>query len=354
MSTSIYTQFKAFLALAILAALRRGGILRTLAAGPALLFLLLASVTAFGASGPFPKIIRTPNGSAPEGFTIGKGTTAYNASPDGSIYKVDLRTGLGDILVPVQDPEGCLVLGMRVDPRTNYLFVAGCIAGNAFVYDADNGALIMEYQLGPAGLGVVNDLAITEDAVYFTDSYRPVLYRLPLSKNGGLPPNSDGVTEIPLPPEFELDIDNDPCCGGNGIVAAPDGKTLIIGHSNLAQLYRVDPSTGDVDAISVDRPLFGFLDGIAMKGRTLFIMTPTDPPPIEGIQVVKLDKSMLSGRRLRTITDPDHLNDVASGAIFGNSLYVNNPRYQIFPPKPNTKYWITKLKLHDYDSDSDD
>jgi hypothetical protein len=158
---------------------------------------------------PFPKIVETLAGSFPEGFAIGKGSTAYNSSPLGSIYKVDLRSGQGEVLVPVQNPDpstACVVLGMRVDPRTNYLFAAGCFNGNAFVYDADTGALIMEYQLAPPFTGVVNDLTITKDAVYFTDSFRPVLYRLPLSENGGIPLNPGAATEIPLPAEFELDF----------------------------------------------------------------------------------------------------------------------------------------------------
>jgi hypothetical protein len=131
---------------------------------------------------------------------------------------------------------------------------------------------------------------------------------------------------------------------------------LIIGHANNAKLYRVKPKTGEVDEILVDPPLYGFLDGIAMKGRTLYIMTPTVPTPIDGIQMVKLDKGMLSGKLVGVITDPD-LDDVASGAIFGNSLYVNNARYAE-PLIPSTEYWITKLKLpkkgrHDHDDDSE-
>jgi len=185
-------------------------------------------------------------------------------------------------------------------------------------------------------------LAITEDAVYFTDSYLPVLYRLPLSKNGRLPGSASAIEEIPLPDAFALDP-NDPCCAGNGIVATPDGKTLIIGHSNDAMLYRVDLDTYAVDAISVEPPLAGFLDGIAMKGRKLYIMTPTVPTPVDTIQVVELDKEMLSGTFVDIMTDPD-LEDVASGAFFGNSLYVNNARYAE-PPGPDTEYWVTKLKL---------
>ncbi len=308
----------------------------------------------------FPKIIPTLTGSPPEGFAIGKGTTAYNSSPLGSIYKFDLRTGKGKVLVPVQNPDvetACVLLGMRVDPRTNYLFAAGCFNGNAFVYDADTGALIMEYQLAPPFSGVVNDLAITKDAVYFTDSFRPVLYRLPLSKYGGIPLDPGAATEMPLPDEFALDFENDFCCGGNGIVATRDGKTLIVGHSNLSRLYRVDTATGKVKQIFVDAPLTGFLDGIAMQDHTLFIMTPYDfpgpPESIDRIQVVHLDKDTgkrkhkrkdsLSGTLVKTITDPD-LDGVASGAILGRYLYVNNARYTTFPEE-NIEYWVTKLKL---------
>jgi hypothetical protein len=316
----------------------------------AFIALALPAASVGAADKPFPTRVYTLDGSASEGFAIGKGPAAYNSSPDGSIYKVDLQSGQGEVLVEVQDPFDCFKLGMRVDDRTNYLFVAGCVYGNAFVYDADTGALIMEYQLNISGeFGVVNDLTITNDAVYFTDSYRPVLYRLPLSSNGDIPLDAGAATEIPLPAEFALDPSK-PCCGGNGIVSTPDGKTLIIGHSNLARLYRVDTASGEVEQIAIDGPLTGFLDGIAMQNKTLYIMTPYDfpgpPVSIDRIQVVELDKGYLTGSLTETITDPDNLDGVASGAIFGNSLYVNNARYTIdFPPAPDTPFWVTKLKI---------
>lgn len=299
---------------------------------------------------PFPTRVSTLNGAASEGFAIGKGHTAYNSSPDGSLYKVDLRSGKGEVLVDIQDPFDCSKLGMRVDKRTNYLFVAGCVYGNALVLDADNGATINTYQLNNSGeFALPNDLTITNDAVYFTDSYRPVLYRLPLSKDGEIPLDPGAATEIPLPAEFALNP-NEPCCGGNGIVSTPNGKTLIIGHSNLARLYRVDTASGEVEQIAVDGPLTGFLDGIAMQGSTLYIMTPYDfpgpPVSIDRIQVVELDKGYRTGTLTETITDPDNLDGVASGAIFGNSLYVNNARYTTeFPPALDTPFWVTKLKI---------
>lgn len=317
------------------------------AAGFAAISFFVAAASA--GDKPFPKIIDTPNGSAPEGFAIGNGHTAFNGSPNGSIVKIDLRSGESEVLVPVRDPDiaggACFVLGLRYDPRTNYLYAAGCVGGNAYVYDADTGALIMEYQLTEPFTSVINDLTITRDAVYFTDSYRPVLYRLALSKNGQPLSDAGAVTEIPLPADiFTQDfLGGEPCCAGNGIVASPDGNTLVIGHSNLAKLFRVKPATGEVDEILLYAPLDGFLDGLAIKGHRLYIMTPGFPEPESRIQIVELEPNFLLGRYVDAITDPD-LDDVASGAIFGNSLYVNNARYSQFPGG-DTPYWITKIDL---------
>lgn len=288
----------------------------------------------------FPKKIFTQPGSPPEGFTIGKGTTAYQGSLDGSIFKSDLRTGKGDVLVDVVEPwtlETCRLLGLRVDPRTNYLFAAGCYWGNAFVYDADNGALIAEYQLDSSGSSVINDLAITNDAVYFTDFNQPFLYRLPLSRNGGLPA-ADAATAIPLTGDFGVGV-------ANGIVATPDGKTLIINDSFRSKIFRVDPTTGVAQEIVVEPALDGFLDGMILHGKTLYIVTPYDfvPDPVDRIQVLQLSDDLLSAKRVKTITD-GAFDGVASGAIFGNSLYVNNARYFDFP-EPATAYWFTKVTI---------
>jgi len=311
----------------------------------AVILLALPILSASAGDKPFPHVVPALDYSLPEGFAIGKGHTAYNGSVDGSIYKVDLRSGVGDVLNPLEtpDPYDCLKLGMRVDSRTNNLFVAGCWYENLLVYDADTGEVKAEYQLGPMFESLVNDLAITKDAVYITDSFLPYIYRLPLAKNGGLPPNADGVTTIDLPAEFMMDWEGY-CCGGNGIVATPDGKTLIIGHSLLSALYRVDPVTGDVIEIEVSPPLTGFLDGLVMHGRTLYIMNPD----WELVQVVELDKEMLTGEFVGTITDPN-MSGVASGALFGKSLYVNNAHYDAFDEEGNLLYferWITKLNRH--------
>jgi hypothetical protein len=76
----------------------------------------------------------------------------------------------------------------------------------------------------------------------------------------------------------------------------------------------------------------------------LYILTPGgDGSGEDWIQVVVLDKDLLTGTRIGIITDPD-LEGVASGAMFGGTLYVNNARYEVFP-EPDTEYWLTRLQL---------
>src|SRR6056297_947712 len=299
---------------------------------------------------PFADVVPALTGAPPEGFAIGRAFTAYTGSVDGSIYKLNLRTGEGEILVPAEPDfdlsTQCFRLGMRVDPRSNYLFAAGCLGGNAYVFDADTGEEIAQYQLAPEFSTVINDLAITRKAVYFTDFTQPFLYRLPLSRNGRLPEGADAATPLPLIGDFADYAEADGLSQANGIVATPNGKTLVVGNSANAQIYRVDPDTGDTDRIELDTPLTGFIDGIVLYGNLLFILTPSDPDPVDRIQVVALDEDQRTGTLLGFITDPDNLSGVASGAMFGGSLYVNNARYDTFP-EADTEYWITRLNVMD-------
>ena len=134
----------------------------------------------------WPDVIALPNGWLPEGVVTGRGPVIYSGSrANGAIYAADLRTGEGAILVPGQ--AGRVAVGLSFDPRTNYIFVAGGGTGKAYVYDADTGALVQEYALTAPG-GFVNDVIVTRDAAYFTQSARAEYYRVPLAP-GGQPRN---------------------------------------------------------------------------------------------------------------------------------------------------------------------
>src|SRR3990172_1805543 len=137
------------------------------------LLVLPQGVSAANWANPWPDIIPLPNG-----------------------YQPDLRTGQGSLLVPPR--AGRAALGMTFDERSGYLFVAGGDTGKAFVYEAATGALAAEYQLAEQPGALVNDVALTNDAVYFTDSFNPVFYRLPLLAGGRLP-GAGAIERVPLP-----------------------------------------------------------------------------------------------------------------------------------------------------------
>ena len=67
---------------------------------------------------------------------------------------------------------------MKLDPRSNLLFVAGGPSGTGRVYDATSGAEVAFYQFRPASpfppppppTTFIIDVIVTRDAAYFTDS----------------------------------------------------------------------------------------------------------------------------------------------------------------------------------------
>ena len=72
-------------------------------------------------------------------------------------------------LVP---PTGRIAAGMKFDPRSNYLYVAGGTSGRATVYNAASGEEIAFYEFLPPGVPGINDVVVTRVAAYFTDTTR--------------------------------------------------------------------------------------------------------------------------------------------------------------------------------------
>ena len=71
----------------------------------------------------FPDIISLPNGFGADGIAFGAGTTLFVGSySSGAIWRGDVRTGTGALLVPPQ--SGRLACAVAYDARTNRLFAA--------------------------------------------------------------------------------------------------------------------------------------------------------------------------------------------------------------------------------------
>ncbi|HYI15660.1 MAG TPA: hypothetical protein VEX37_09725, partial [Thermomicrobiales bacterium] len=212
------------------------------------------------AAKPFPEVIPLPDGFRPEGIAIGPGTTFYVGSiPTGAIYSGDLRTGEGSLLV--QPAEGRAAIGLSLDRSRQRLFVAGGPTGMGFVYDTETGELIAEYQFTDEAATFVNDVVVTRDAAYFTDSQQPVIYRVALGPDGA---PSDDFETILLSGDFDFVPG---AFNLNGIDAKSDGKTLVVVGSTQEALYTVDPETGVTTEIDLGGAAMTNGDGVLLDGR---------------------------------------------------------------------------------------
>jgi sugar lactone lactonase YvrE len=294
--------------------------------------MLVAAFAPLGtAAETFPALISLPNGWLPEGIETGRGPVIYSGSrANGGVYAVDLRSGEGSILVPPQ--TGRSAVGLAFDRRSNYIFVAGGGTGDGYVYDADMGAAVATYPLALDGPTFINDVVVTTDAAYFTDSNQPILYRVPLGPGGRLPA-SDAVEALPLGGEYRQVAG----INANGIVATPDGGSLIIVNSALGVLYEVDPGTGLATAIDVGGAALTMCDGLLLDGRTLYVVRNR----LNEIVVIELSADLSSGTVVDVITDPN-FDTPTTLAQFGDRLYAVNARFTT-PPTPQTEYHIVKV-----------
>ncbi len=288
---------------------------------------LALSAPAMAAPPQSPDIIPLPDGFFPEGIVIDDQRAVYASSlADGAIWKGDLRSGEGDILVP--GVPGRLAVGMSFDARSGYLFVAGGPDGNAYVYDAQTGAAVDVVSLTP--FGFVNDVIVTHDAAYFTDSFAPQIYTVPLDAAGAI----DGPrATIPLGGDFEFEPGQ---FNANGIEATEVGGLLVIVNSSVGELYTVDPATGVASTIDLGGAVVNG-DGLVLLGRTLYA--------VEGgknqITEIALAPDLSSGAIVSALTSPAF--DVpTTAAKQGDSLYAVNAKFNT-PPLPTTPYEIVRV-----------
>ena len=280
----------------------------------------------------FPAVIPLPNGFEPEGIAMGRGATAYVGSESsGAIYKINLRTGEGETFVEAQPPQAAL--GMMMDPRTGYLYVAGGAGGNALVYDTATGEFVQEIELSTEANALVNDVAVGWNAVYFTDSHLPVFYKVALDPGGSLPDAATSET-VAISGEFEYLPEG---LNSNGIVVSADGKKLIIAHTDLGLLYEVDPASGASTLMQIDGEMEIYHDGLILAGNVLYVVNYND-----SVYAITLAPDWLSGTLDRTITDPN-FEAISTGARRGPYLYVVNARWDA-ERTPDTEYWVTRVK----------
>ena len=257
----------------------------------------------------FPELIQLPANFGPEGIAVGNGATFYAgslaASTRGQILVGDLRTGEFATLAA---SDGVPATGMKHDPRSNLLFVARAGSGMGTIFNADSGDVIASYQFKTSPT-FINDVVITREAAYFTDTQAPFLYRVALGPAGA--PAVD-FTAIPLPGTFRT----------NGIAATPNGEDLFVVDGATAQLYRIDTATHTPVLVDLGGETLPNADGLLLDGKTLYVVQNMR----NRIAVVELSADYLSGAIAEFITEPFTSNPATKVpttiAKFGTALYA--------------------------------
>jgi sugar lactone lactonase YvrE len=284
-----------------------------------LLSLALAATLAAPAAAARPaQVIVLPGASSAEGIAAGRGTTFYAGDLfRGDIFRGDVQRGTAELFIDA--PEGRMAVGMAADVAHELLFVAGGLSGQGHVYDTRTGVEVATYQFTSSATTVVNDVTLTKDGAWFTDSLQAQLYFVPVSGAGVLGPSSTLRLSGPaanLGGEFNL----------NGIAATPDGTTLIVAHSFTKQLYRVDPATGASAAIAGVR--VPFVDGIVLEAGRLWAVQNF----ANQVSRIRLRPDLSSGVVEEVITS-DLFQTPTTAARFGRRLAVVNAKFDTgFPP----------------------
>ena len=290
-------------------------------------FLLVVLVGVLGVSAAAARpaeVIVLPGATSAEGIAAGRGTTFYAGDLfAGDIFRGDVQHGTAELFIDA--PAGRQAVGMVADLAHELLFVAGGFTGQGYVYDTGTGATVETYQFASSA-SVVNDVALTKDGAWFTDSVQAKLYFVPVSATGVPGPFSTLALSGPAADtsgDFNL----------NGIEATSDGKTLIVAHSANGELYTVDPDTGasaTIAGVSVPN-----VDGIVLDGTRLWAVQNFN----NQVARVRLSPHLTSGVVEEVITS-DLFQVPATAARFGRRLAVVNAKFDTGLPPTADQYEV--------------
>ena len=270
-------------------------------------------------------------GSKPEGIATGPaGTFFAGARSDGAIFSGDVRTG--QLTQVVAGSAGSAAIGLVYDERSGLLFVAGggprAGTGTGTV-TAYRGSTVV-YQRTVAGAGFLNDVVLTDDAAYFTDSFRASLVVVRLDGNG-LPIGEP--TLLPLTGDYVQPAG----FGANGIRELPSGDLLVVSGGVL---YAVDPATGRADAVEVRGRQLTAGDGLVLDGSTLYVVNGYGG---DEVAVLRLSADGNRAQAVGVIRS-SALDRPTTGALVDGSLYVVNGRFETIAATPDAPVYVTRLR----------
>ncbi len=270
----------------------------------------------------------------PEGVAYDPSTGDFyvGSTQSGTVYRGNVRDGPSklEVFLPGGMNGRTSVTGMKVDTYGR-LFIAGRNTGRAFVYDTVSGDLIKVLTTPPSNNTLINDVTVTEDAAYFTDSFRPVLFRVPLT------PEDVGEMEawlnlretiVPHGNGFNL----------NGVAATADGRHLLTVHFDTGRLYRINIRTKEVIEVDLGGTRLTTGDGLWLEDTTLYVVRETPA----SVLTIELSGDLATGEPTLALTHPSFSLPTTLAKVDDRLLIVNS---QLDGTPPELPFSVTSLPL---------
>ena len=279
---------------------------------------------------PLPAEVTYPEGIA---YDPSSGQLFTGSAATGAIVRLDAKAagkGGGTVIAKDVLPGDPFpgVLGMTVD-RAGRLWIAGGRSGRMVVLDARSGKELKRFDTSAEPGGLINDVVVAGSSAYFTDTFRPVLWRVAVK--------GSEIGEV----EPWLRFEKTPLQYGegpniNGIAATADGRHLIVVQMNKGLLFRIGVEDKQVTPIDVGGEALNTGDGLVLDGTTLYVVRQGE----QEIVTLQLSGDLSKGKVVSRFKDPA-LMWPATAEKVGNELLVVNTQFN----KRATKDAVTPFSI---------
>ena len=269
----------------------------------------------------------------PEGvaYNPASGKFYVGSTGDGAIYEGDVASGEVTVFSEGGADGRTTAIGLKVDDN-GYLWVSGGGAGQMFVYNTADGSLVASYTTPEVEQTFINDVTITPDgSAYFTDSFRPVLFKISGAEGGEAESWLDFTgTVLEYGEGFNL----------NGIANAADGRYLLVIHSATGNLFRIDTGSQEVIQVDTGGAELTAGDGILLIGDTLYVTRNS----FGEIVPVTMSEDYSAGAAGEAFTDPSLIFPTTIAQV-DDSLLVVNSQFNNQGGTPVLPFTVSRISL---------
>lgn len=271
--------------------------------------------------------------SRPEGIAHDGHQLYVSSVASGAIFTASADDDVATVFLPAGSPGGpTSATGMKVNHGR--LFVSGAATGKVFVYDIATKALLFSATVAAGGPTFINDVAVADDGTaYFTDSQRPVLYRLAPSAAAGGPAYTfeTFVNFTGTPFVYQSGFN------ANGIVVTEDNHYALVVQANTGKLFRIGLTDRSVVEVDLGGATLNGGDGLVLRGQTLYTIAGST-----GVTKVRLRDHFTSGAVREVLTD-DTFAGPTTAALVGSRLYIVNAQFAA-GANATLPFWVSDVK----------